>query len=79
MKSYFTKGLIKSGFNIKPDKCGEYHLWQRRFWEHWIRNESDLQAHIDYIHFNPVKHGCVATAKEWLYSIFHRYVFWVIR
>ena len=43
-------------------------------WEHRICNESDLQAHIDYIHFNPVKHGYVATAKEWLYPIFHRYV-----
>ncbi|MGQ3888238.1 REP-associated tyrosine transposase [Legionella sp. CNM-1927-20] len=74
IKSYFTKGLIKSGFTIKPDKRGEYHLWQRRFWEHRIRNESDLQAHVDYIHFNPVKHGYVATANEWLYSSFHRYV-----
>ncbi|HBB7077311.1 TPA: hypothetical protein I8649_002001 [Legionella pneumophila] len=42
--------------------------------KHRIRNESDLQAHIDYIHFTPVKHGYVATAKEWLYSSFNRYV-----
>ena len=74
IKSYFTKGLIKEDVEITKDQRGEYHLWQRRFWEHRIRDESDLQAHIDYIHFNPVKHGYVSSAKEWPYSSFHRYV-----
>ncbi len=74
IKSYFTKSLIKEGVKITKDHRGEYHLWQRRFWEHRIRDESDFQAHIDYIHFNPVKHGYVSSAKEWPYSSFHRYV-----
>jgi putative transposase len=47
-------------------------LWQRRFWEHLI--ENDLERHIDYIHFNPVKHGYVNVVSEWPYSIFHRFV-----
>ncbi|KTD35414.1 Transposase IS200 like protein [Legionella moravica] len=74
IKSYFTKSLIKERVKITKDHRGEYFLWQRRFWEHRIRDESDLQAHIDYIHFNPVKHGYVSSAKEWPYSSFHRYV-----
>ncbi|RUR19191.1 transposase [Legionella sp. km535] len=74
IKSNFTKSLIKEHVKIIKDQRGEYSLWQRRFWEHRIRDESDLQSHIDYIHFNPVKHGYVTSAKEWPYSSFHRYV-----
>ncbi|WP_203109121.1 REP-associated tyrosine transposase [Legionella bononiensis] len=67
--------MITLHSNYSPsNQRGEYPLWQRRFWEHRIRDESDLQAHIDYIHFNPVKHGYVPSAKEWPYSSFHRYV-----
>lgn len=50
----------------------ESTLWQRRFWEHQIRDDRDLQAHVDYIHFNPVKHGYVARAIDWPYSSVHR-------
>ena len=49
-------------------------LWQRRFWEHQIRDDLDYQRHVDYIHFNPVKHGLVTQAADWSYSTFHRYV-----
>lgn len=49
-------------------------VWQRRFWEHQIRDELDFQRHVDYIHFNPVKHGHVAHAADWPYSTFSRYV-----
>jgi hypothetical protein len=49
-------------------------IWQRRFWEHAIRDERDLSRHIDYIHFNPVKHGYVSRACDWPHSSFHRYV-----
>ncbi len=48
-------------------------LWQPRFWEHLIRDAGDLARHIDYIHYNPVKHGFVARADEWPYSGFHRF------
>jgi putative transposase len=52
----------------------ESTIWQRRFWEHQIRDEFDLEKHVDYIHFNPVKHGQVRRVSEWPYSTFHRYV-----
>lgn len=55
-------------------KRGEHNLWQRRFWEHWIRNETDFKHHFDYIHYNPVKHGLCNRASEWKYSSFHRYL-----
>jgi REP-associated tyrosine transposase len=52
----------------------ERGIWQRRFWEHCIRDEDDFMKHVDYIHFNPVKHGLVKWAQDWPYSSFHRYV-----
>ena len=51
-----------------------YALWQRRFWEHTIRNEIDFERHVDYVHFNPVKHKLVSRVLEWPYSSFHVYV-----
>lgn len=51
----------------------ESTIWQRRFWEHRIRNERDLIKHFDYVHFNPVKHGYARRVQEWPYSTFHRY------
>jgi putative transposase len=53
---------------------GERGIWQRRYWEHLIRDECDLRNHIDYIHYNPVKHGYVAHVRDWPYSSFHRFV-----
>ncbi|MBN1805247.1 MAG: transposase [Sedimentisphaerales bacterium] len=53
---------------------GEVCLWQRQFWEHQIRNENDLQRHIDYIHYNPVKHELVSKVEDWKWSTYHRYV-----
>src|SRR5215218_9161580 len=47
---------------------------QRRYWEHAIRGDADLERHVDYIHFNPVKHGHVARVVDWRHSSFHRYV-----
>jgi putative transposase len=53
---------------------GESPIWQRRFWEHCIRDELDLHRHLDYIHWNPVKHGYVKRVIDWPYSTFHRFV-----
>jgi putative transposase len=55
-------------------KHRESTIWQRRFWEHQIRDENDFARHADYIHFNPVKHGHVQQANDWPYSTFHRFV-----
>ena len=52
----------------------ESTLWQRRFWEHQIRNDADYQAHMDYVHFNPIKHGLVERLIDWPHSSFHRYL-----
>jgi putative transposase len=52
----------------------ERGIWQRRFWEHLIRGERDFQAHMDYVHINPVKHGLVKRVRDWPYSTFHRLV-----
>jgi putative transposase len=52
----------------------ERSIWQRRFWEHLIRDIADLAAHLDYIHYNPVKHGLCTAPADWAYSTFHRYV-----
>ncbi|MEQ1596623.1 MAG: transposase [Casimicrobium sp.] len=52
----------------------ESTLWQRRFWEHQIRDDADFRAHMDYVHFNPVKHGLVDRVADWPHSSFHRFV-----
>jgi putative transposase len=76
--------LIKGGFsrclpvsaNRSPSKIAkrEKGIWQRRYWEHAIRDEVDLVRHVDYIHFNPVKHGLVSRVSDWPHSSFHRFV-----
>jgi hypothetical protein len=55
-------------------KKGERGIWQRRYWEHTLRDEEDFARHADYIHFNPVKHGHVSRVRDWPYSSFHRMV-----
>jgi putative transposase len=60
--------------NASKQKHREGTIWQRRFWEHQIRDDTDYQQHINYIHYNPVKHGWVKTVNAWPYSTFHRYV-----
>ena len=77
-------GLIKGGFSRRiPEgervgesrkRKGERGLWQRRFWEHLVRDQADLQRHVDYIHYNPVRHGYVRRAIDWQFSSFHRYL-----
>lgn len=63
--------LIKTRFT---QARGKQNVWQKRFWEHRIRNEQDLHRHIDYIHYNPVKHGHVLNPTDWPYSSIHRYI-----
>lgn len=74
IKRRFTNAVVKAGVSIARHSNGEYALWQRRFWEHTIRDERDFERHVDYIHFNPVKHGLVARVRDWPYSSFHHYV-----
>jgi putative transposase len=53
---------------------GERGIWQRRFWEHMIRDDLDYERHVDYIHYNPVKHGHVTRVADWPHSSFRQYV-----
>ena len=63
-----------TGGGSRRIRNGEYALWQRRFWEHTIRNAIDFERHVDYVHFNPVKHRLVSRVRDWPYSSFHVYV-----
>ena len=73
IKGAFSRG-VESGERRSASRLmqGERGIWQRRFWEHAIRDEADYRAHMDYIHFNPVKHGLVAQAAMWPFSTFQR-------
>lgn len=68
--------LVKSDESPSLSKLNrhETNFWQRRFWEHQIRDETDFTMHINYIHWNPLKHGLVAQVSDWPHSSFHRYV-----
>ena len=66
-------GQIKAKFSKKLSRPAT-PIWQNRFWEHLIRDDRDLHTHLDYIHYNPVKHGLVASPGDWPSSTFHRYV-----
>ena len=78
IKKLFTKGYL---YQVGPQeerngsrmKRGEAAVWQRRFWEHTIRDQGDFNRHLDYIHYNPVKHGLVDRVSDWSWSSFHRY------
>jgi putative transposase len=79
IKKEFTKAWLAGGGSERPLSSAQqrerrHSIWQRRFWEHTIRDEDDLAAHFDYIHYNPVKHGHVASPRDWPWSSFHRWV-----
>ena len=75
IKSGFSRGIppaaTRSSSKIAKREKG---IWQRRYWEHVIRDNADLERHVDYIHFNPVKHGLVRRVGDWPYSSFHQHV-----
>ncbi|BEV08530.1 transposase [Methylophilus sp. DW102] len=75
IKMLFSKGIPKSERRSDTRiERGERGIWQRRYWEHLIRDERDYQAHVDYVHINLVKHGLVKSVKYWPYSTFHKMV-----
>ncbi len=73
IKSAFSRD-IPFGERVSASRAarGERGIWQRRYWEHTIRDETDFERHIDYVHINPVKHGLVTRVGDWPYSSFHR-------
>ncbi|HEY1033411.1 MAG TPA: transposase [Pseudoxanthomonas sp.] len=75
IKARFSRSIPK-GERIRASRRrkGERGIWQRRFWERLMTDESDLRSHVDYVHINPVKHGHVVRASDWPYSSIHRYI-----
>jgi REP-associated tyrosine transposase len=75
IKATFSRRL-PTGERISLSRAakGERGIWQRRYWEHAIRDDNDFARHMDYIHINPVKHGLVNRVRDWPYSSFHRLV-----
>jgi putative transposase len=81
LKSRFTRALLAAGYaepraGVSRRRRQEHAVWQRRGWEHMFRDETDWKNHLDYIHYNPVKHGLVAAPRLWPYSTFAKYVQW---
>ena len=79
IKTYVTKHdgqalQINRPVSRSRQKRGERHLWQRRFWEHWIQDERDFAMHCDYIHMNPVHHGLCEMPQAWQFSSIHRFM-----
>ncbi|MGM9455214.1 REP-associated tyrosine transposase [Legionella bozemanae] len=74
IKTLFSKSVHQSGFELSKTKHHEYRLWQRRFWEHTIKDMLDFENHLHYIHYNPIKHGLVDDLHDWPHSSFHHYV-----
>ena len=75
IKALFSRGLdLTERRSTVRRSRGERGIWQRRFWEHAIKNDQDYVAHMDYLHYNPVKHGHVKSVAEWPHSTFHRLV-----
>ena len=75
IKTGFSRQLPKGEYcTASRKKKGERGIWQRRYWEHVIRDERDFNCHLEYIHYNPVKHGHAKQASAWQYSSIHRYI-----
>jgi putative transposase len=73
IKTAFTKSLPQSSDPAQGRRAGERGIWQRRFWEHLVRDEKDLEACINYVHWNPVKHGLVENIEDWPHSTWRRF------
>lgn len=73
-RTYLNLSGQRKQVSSSRTRKGEVCIWQRRFWEHQIRDENDLQRHVDYIHYNPVKHGWVRKVENWPWSTYHKFV-----
>ncbi len=79
IKEEFTRNWLASGgdeadVSASRKSKEERGVWQRRYWEHTVRDEDDLKRCVDYVHWNPKKHGYVARVADWKWSSFHRFV-----
>ena len=78
IKEAFTKPFVRKQQPLMRSDSRrakrEQAVWQRRFWEHAIRDEADYAAHVDYIRYNPVRHGLASAARDWPHSSFATWV-----
>jgi len=79
LKNFVTRSCghklqIPAEISLSRQKRQEKNLWQRRYWEHLITDDTDFNNHCNYIHYNPVKHGLCQSPKDWEFSSFHRFV-----
>jgi putative transposase len=74
VKGHFSTSVLNGRVPLTRQANGDLALWQRRFWEHTIRDDEDFGRHVDYIHFNSVKHWLVSRVRDWPHSSFRRYV-----
>jgi putative transposase len=73
-KTVFTREVLRRGMEARRRDGSGVVQWPRRYWEYTIRDEVDYARHVDYIHYNPVRHGYVSNAMDWSYSSVHRFV-----
>ena len=79
LKSYVTRSIadkldLETRKNLSREARRERNLWQRRFWEHRVRDEEEFAAYCDYIHINPVKHQLCQSPTDWRWSSVHRFI-----
>ncbi len=75
IKKFFSKSLPHTEMLTQSRlNNGDRGIWQRRFWEHTVRDDADYWHHINYVHYNPMKHGLVERIQDWPYSSFHKAV-----
>jgi len=73
-RSYLSNGGVEGERSANREKHRERAVWQHRFWEHTVRDGDDLERCLNYLHWNPVKHGLVSRVADYPWSSFHRYV-----
>jgi putative transposase len=75
IKSRFSRAIVATERrSVSRLRQGERGLWQRRYWEHLVRDDEDYRHHLDYIHFNPVKHRLVRNAGDWPHSSLREWI-----
>jgi putative transposase len=72
--TYLRNGGEESTSTTSRQRQRVRGVWEKRFWEHTIRDARDFHLHLDYIHMNPVKHGLASSPSDWKWSSFHRFV-----
>jgi len=74
LKANFTRAITSQSETTTRNARGEYNVWQSRYWEHLVRDDADFERHVNYIHYNPVKHSLATRPTDWRWSSVHRFI-----